>query len=456
MTLEELKSHLASGEGVSREFKRCGDMPGNDTFETICSFANRQGGNIFLGVEDDGKICGIDEKRIADIEWNIVSKINDPNLFKPSPVIEPERVSCDEGLVLRVWVPTGPAVYSWKGTIYDRVCDGDLKVRGDDQIALMYLRKQNMYSERKVFKYVEIEDLRSDLIDRMRKMATVKTAGHPWASLDDLSLLRSAKLYAKDRNTGEEGFTLAAVLLLGTDDVIGDVCPAYKTDAVFRENQADRYDDRIVVKTNLIESYDLLLAFAKKHLPDRFTLEGLQRVSARDIIARELISNLLIHREYMNPFPAKLIIDEEGIRTENASRTLYEGRLTLGDFNPVSKNPTIASAFMNIGLAEELGSGLRNLDKYSKLYSGKVPVLEDGDVFRAYVPVEYGAETRGADSSRILAFSIVERDGFVTSASLAAAAGVTARTAQRYIKKLVADGSLVPSSETMHGYVKGA
>lgn len=456
MTPEELKSHLASGEGVSREFKRCGIMPGNDTFETICSFANRQGGNIFLGVEDDGKICGIDEKRIADIERNIVSKINDPNLFKPSPVIEPERVSCGEGLVLRVWVSAGPAVYSWKGTIYDRVCDGDIKVRGDDQIALMYLRKQNMYSERKVFKYVEIEDLRSDLIDRMRKMATAKTAGHPWASLDDLSLLRSAKLYAKDRNTGEEGFTLAAVLLLGTDDVIGDVCPAYKTDAVFRKDQADRYDDRIVVKTNLIESYDLLLAFAKKHLPDRFALEGLQRVSARDIIARELISNLLIHREYMNPFPAKLIIDEEGIRTENASRTLYEGRLILGDFNPVSKNPTIASAFMNIGLAEELGSGLRNLDKYSKLYSGKVPILEDGDVFRAYVPVEYGAETRGADSSKILAFSIIERDGFVTSASLAAAAGVTARTAQRYIKKLVADGSLAPSCEAMHGYVKGA
>ena len=107
---------------------------------------------------------------------------------------------------------------------------------------------------------------------------------------------------------------------------------------------------------------------------------------------------------------------------------------------------------MNIGLAEELGSGLRNLNKYSKLYSGKVPILEDGDVFRAYVPIEYGAETRGADSARVLALSIVDRDGYVTSASLAAAAGVTSRTAQRYIKKLVADGSLAPSKAVKHGY----
>ncbi len=455
MTPDELKAHLASGEGVSCEFKRCGDMPGSDTFETICSFANRQGGNIFLGIEDDGKICGINEKRALDIERNIINKVNDLGLFKPSPVIDVERIACDVGLVLRVWVPSGPAVYSWKGTIYDRACDSDLKVRGDDQIALMYMRKQNMYSERKVFKYVELADLRADLIDRIRKMAARKTAGHPWADLDDASLLRSAKLYAKNRSTGEEGFTLAAVLLVGTDDVIGDVCPAYKTDGIFRKDQVDRYDDRIVVKTNLIESYDELLAFAKKYLPDRFSLEGSLRVSARDVILRELVSNLLIHREYMNPFPAKLIIDEQGIRTENASRTLYEGRLTLGDFNPVPKNPTIASVFSNIGLAEELGSGLRNLDKYSKLYSGKVPILEDGDVFRAFVPVEYGAETRGADSARILALSIVDRDGFVTSASLAAAAGVTARTAQRYIKKFVADGSLAPSDETLHGYIKG-
>lgn len=455
VTPEELKSHVSSGEGLTCEFKRCGDTPGNDTFETICSFANRQGGNIFLGVEDDGSVRGVNEKCALGIEQNLVKRLNDSNCFKPSPFVEIERVRFEGALVIRVWVPAGPAVYSWKGVIYDRVSDSDIKVRGDDQIALMYLRKQNLYSERRVYKYVEMEDLRPDLIDRLRKMATAKTAGHPWASLDDASLLRSAKLYAKDRNTGEEGLTLAAVLLVGSDDVISDICPAYKTDAIFRKESTDRYDDRVTVKTNLVESYDILLSFAKKHLPDRFVLEGTQRVSARDVIARELIANLLIHREFLNPFPAKLVIDEEGIKTENASRTFYEGRLALSDFNPVPKNPTIASVFSQIGLAEELGSGLRNLEKYSRLYSGKVPVLEDGDVFHAYVPVEYGAETRGADSARVLALSIVERDGYVTSASLAAAAGVTSRTAQRYIKKLVEDGTLAPSENMKHGYVDG-
>lgn len=46
-------------EGLTAEFKRCGNQPEKDTFETICSFANRQGGSIFLGVQDDGAVLGV-------------------------------------------------------------------------------------------------------------------------------------------------------------------------------------------------------------------------------------------------------------------------------------------------------------------------------------------------------------------------------------------------------------
>lgn len=347
----------------------------------------------------------------------------------------------------------GPAVYSYKGTVYDRLADTDTRIAGVDQISVMYLRKQNTFSERRIYRYVEMDDLRPDLVARMRQMAVARTPDHPWGSLDDAAMLRSAKLYAKDRSTGEEGFTLAAVLLLGDDDVIGDVCPAYKTDAVFRMSDADRYDDRLAVRANLIEAYDLLSEFARKHLPDRFVLDGGVRKSARDIIVRELVSNLLIHREFMSPFPAKLIIDAGGIRTENASRALYEGRITLSDFNPMPKNPTIADVFANIGRAEELGSGMRNLDKFSRLYRGRVATLEDGDVFRASVPVAWSAAGPGRDAVEDLVASMVERDGSLTASELANAGGVTVRTAQRWIRRLVENGELDVSARDPHRYV---
>ena len=105
-----------------------------------------------------------------------------------------------------------------------------------------------------------------------------------------------------------------------------------------------------------------------------FVLDAGVRVSARNIICRELVSNLLIHREYTHPLIARLVIGNDGIHTENASRALFEGRVTLDDFNPMPKNPIIAGFFTQIGRADELGSGTRNLYKYSRLYSGREPV----------------------------------------------------------------------------------
>lgn len=453
MDQRELMVHLKAGEGISTEFKRCGNHPEQDFFETVCSFANRQGGNIFLGVEDDGAAVGVPRHSVLDVKRNIASVLNNPKMFRPSPLVEMENIDCDDGVVIRVWVPMGPAVYSYKGVVYDRLADADVKITGVDQLSLMYLRKQNTFSERRIYRYVGMEDLRSDLVARMRQMAVARRPDHDWGLLDDAAMLRSAKLYARDRSTGEEGFTLAAVLLLGDDDVIGDVCPAYKTDAVCRVDDTDRYDDRLVVKTNLIEAYDLLVDFARKHLPDKFVLDGDVRKSARDIIVRELVSNLLIHREFMSPFPAKLIIDEGGIRTENASRALYEGRITLSDFNPMPKNPTIADVFTNIGRAEELGSGMRNLDKFSRLYSGRVATLEDGDVFRANVPVVRTTARSGRDAVFALASSIIERDGSLSTAELAKAGDVSVRTGQRWVRSLLESGRIKVSADDAKRYV---
>ena len=57
MNREELENVVREGESLTVEFKRCGNKPGRDVFETICAFANRQGGNLLLGVLDDGEVC---------------------------------------------------------------------------------------------------------------------------------------------------------------------------------------------------------------------------------------------------------------------------------------------------------------------------------------------------------------------------------------------------------------
>ena len=50
MIVEKLKIVLAVGETVAVEFKRCGSGISADTYETVCSFLNRFGGDIYLGI----------------------------------------------------------------------------------------------------------------------------------------------------------------------------------------------------------------------------------------------------------------------------------------------------------------------------------------------------------------------------------------------------------------------
>ena len=163
------------------------------------------------------------------------------------------------------------------------------------------------------------------------------------------------------------------------------------TDAIFRVFNVDRYDDRDVVITNLIESYDRLMEFGKKHLNDVFTLDGIQRVSARDKILREIISNLLMHRDFSSGYVPKLVIERDKITTENANLAHGHGSLNLKTFKPFAKNPPIAKVFREIGLADELGSGMRNSYKYTKMYSGGEPLFTEADVFTTVIPLSEAA-----------------------------------------------------------------
>ncbi len=389
MDISVMQKMLNIGENVAIEFKRCGNGIETDVYESVCSFLNRFGGDLFMGILDDGRVIGVPSKAAQDMIKNFISVIGNPALFTPTIYLVPEIIEYEGHSVVHVHVPPSAEVHSYKKVIYDRVEDADVKVTATSQIAAMYIRKQNIYTEKKIYPYVKEEDLRLDLLTRLRKMASNNAMGsHPWNGMDDIQLLKSAGLYGIDRVTGERGYNLAAVMLLGKNDVIMDVAPAYVTDALVRKVNVDRYDDREIIKTNLIESYELLMQFARKHLPDKFYVEGDQRKSLRDIITREMLVNNLIHREFSSPYVAKFIIEKDKMYVENANRAVSDGIITPENLEPNPKNPIIASFFRNIGYSDQLGSGVRNLFKYTKFYSGQEPIFREGDIFRIVVPLD--------------------------------------------------------------------
>lgn len=133
---------------------------------------------------------------------------------------------------------------------------------------------------------------------------------------------------------------------------------------------------------------DKLMDFGKKHLPDKFFLEDSVNKSLTNTILREMVSNILMHREFSSSYTAKFVIEKDRMYVENASRATGEGFITVENLEPNPENPIIAAFFRNIGYADQLGSGVHNLFKYSKYYSGKEPEFVEGDVFKIIIPLD--------------------------------------------------------------------
>lgn len=391
MTTAKLEELLAAGEGFTVEYKECINGLNDSVFETVCSFSNRYGGHILLGVKEingKGSVIGVNPAVIPDMKKNFVNMLNNTDKMNPALYLNLEELDYDGKKILWVYVPVSSQVEFCGKEIYDRNEDADQKItKNTDLAANLYRRKSNTYYERKIFPYLTTEHLKLELIPTIRRLAQNREQNHPWKDMDDMQLLRSAGLYEEDFVTGQKGFNLAAVLLLGKEEVIQSCVPGYRTDAIYRNRNKDRYDDRIVVEKNLVESYDILMEFIAKHTDDRFFLIDNVTTGVRDLIARELVSNILVHREYGSAFPAKIIIEKDRICTENWNKAIRYGRIRPENFTPYPKNPLLARFFMNIGRADTLGSGVRNLYKYTKIYSGGEPDLEEGDVFKVTVPL---------------------------------------------------------------------
>ena len=146
MDLNELQSILTIGETVAVEFKRCGNGIENDTYETVCSFLNRFGGDLFLGILDDGTVVGVPEKAATDMVKNFIKVISNPVLFSPTIYLVPEIIKYDgKRTIIHVHIPPSAEVHSYKKIIYDRVDDADVKVTSTGTIAQMYIRKAEYF-----------------------------------------------------------------------------------------------------------------------------------------------------------------------------------------------------------------------------------------------------------------------------------------------------------------------
>lgn len=389
MNKQDILTLLRSGESTTIEFKESRSSMPSSLFETVTSFLNKDGGTILLGVSDDSAVVGIDSSAVEKLKKEIINASNNTEVLAPPFTLSPESFEYEEKIIIYIQVTASSQVHKCRGEIYDREHDCDLRIRDHNRISEIYFRKRDIFTEGKIFPALSIEDFREDLFDKARRFIRAKRADHPWLEEDNKGLLRLSNFFRKDFSTGDEGYTLAAALMFGKDETIQSILPAYKIEALVRKENLDRWDDRLTLRTNLIESYQFLMDFIRKHLPNKFYLDGDRRLDLRELIFREIIANIIIHREYTNSLSTELVIYQDIVEATNPNKPHLRGPLLLESFSPFPKNPQLRKFFAEMGWADEVGSGVKNVNKYLKYYTSNSaePLFFEDNVFRTRLPL---------------------------------------------------------------------
>src|SRR5690606_8719040 len=140
-----------------------------DVFDSVCAFLNRHGGYLLLGVSDRGDIEGVFDDCVQGIVNNLVFAANNPNKLNPPCYLSPEIVELDGKKIVYVYVPESSQVHSVSGKIFDRNEDGDLDITTyPDRVTQLYLRKQTVYTENRVFPYMQLADFKPEVIAKVR------------------------------------------------------------------------------------------------------------------------------------------------------------------------------------------------------------------------------------------------------------------------------------------------
>ncbi len=275
---------IETGESINIEFKESKTSPTKDVYQTICAFLNRIGGYILLGVKNNGEIIGVNPENVSKIKKEIVTSANNPQKINPPVSLMVDDIKISDKTIILITVPESSQVHRCNGKIYDRNEDGDFDItNNNDAVAMLYMRKQSNFSENKVYPFLTLKELNEKVIEKVKKMIKALNPNSPLPEMDNFTMLKSLGFYQEDVNTGKTGFTLGALLLFGKDEVIYSTLAYYKTDAIVRIENIDRYDDREIVNTNLIDAFEILMQFIRKHLPDPFYLEdNIHRLSLRE------------------------------------------------------------------------------------------------------------------------------------------------------------------------------
>jgi len=319
----------------------------------ICGFANAQGGKLYIGVRDNGEVCGVqDAKKLME---DIPNKVRDL-----MGILVDVNLKEKDGLqYLEIITDAYPYPISYKGQYHIRSGSTKQELKGA-ALDRFLLRKQGRTWDSVPLVYLKKDDLDVNTIDQFRRYAQKSGRMEETALQDNIQdLLEKLRLYEGD-------YLKRAAALLFHPDPEKYITGASIKIGYFKDNDADLlYQDEI--QGNLFYQVKALLdLLTTKYLKATIRYENIQRIEELPVprsALREAILNAIVHKDYASATPIqisvyddKLMIWNCGILPDNWS---IETLLSKHGSRPY--NPDIANVFFRAGEIEAWGRGVERI-----------------------------------------------------------------------------------------------
>jgi ATP-dependent DNA helicase RecG len=414
-----------------------------DIVETCAAFATAQGGKVFVGVADDGRITGVQIGK-ATLE-DLANRIAQNTVPRTVPAITVEQ---EQGLaVIIVAVPehqTKPVTAF--GRPYRRSGRTN-QVLSASEVAELYLASRGLTWDQTVESDASLSDIDPE---KVRRFLSRAIAERQWPidphtpvqqALNQLDLIRNGQL------------TVAALLLFGQRPQ-HFLVQGYLRCARFKGNSEVEFLDMKVIEGDIVAQVEEAMVFVQRNIRMAAKIEGQLARKERweyplDAV-REGIINAVCHRDYADSGNVVVKIFDDQLEIWNPGSLPLD--LTVEDLRKSHeskpRNKLIARAFFLIKYIEQFGTGTGRM--ISDCREAEVPEPEFESraasfriIFRMSAATSECFERMGLNEQQLRVMRHISKGGQVRLSDLAAVFTLPKRTLQRALQELAKKGLLV-------------
>lgn len=407
----------------------------DDVKKEIIAFANCKGGKLYIGVQDDGTIIGLENPDQAALQVsNMVRDSVKPDL---ALFLHYETITVDGKKILEIDVQQGterPYYLAKKG----------MRPEG------VYVRQG--YSSAPATNTAirrMIKETDGDHFEDMR-------------ALEQRLTFTSANKAFSERNVNFGSSQMKTLGLLTQDGIftnlallLSDQCRHTIKAAVFQDETQSQFRDRKEFSGSLFQQMEDVYAYIDYRNQVHSTFDRLHRIDRRDypeIAVREALLNLLVHREYA--YGASTLISIYSDRIEFTSIGGLMSGFSLNDLSlgiSVCRNPKLANVFYRLELIEAYGTGITKIMRAYNEADLKPRIESSDNAFKIVLPnlnFRINSENNESIHSSVekpeeKIIKLAKRNKYVTRREIEEMLSVSQATSGRLLKKMVNNALLV-------------